>query len=50
MVRNRMVRFVKNLKAALLDRDLIDADGRRLTIQDPLFAYWLKTRYMNGRG
>lgn len=41
---------VKNLKAALLDRDLIDADGRRLTIQDPLFAYWLKTRYMSGRG
>lgn len=41
---------IKNLKAALLDRDLIDVDGRRLRIQDPLFAYWLKTRYMSGRG
>lgn len=41
---------IKNLKAALLDRDLIDVDGRRLKIQDPLFAYWLKTRYMSGRG
>ena len=41
---------VKNLKSALLDRDLIDAEGRRLTIQDPVFAYWLKTRYVGGRG
>lgn len=41
---------VKNLKSALLDRDLIDAEGRRLRIQDPVFAYWLKTRYVGGRG
>ncbi len=41
---------VKNLKSALLDRDLVDAEGKRLTIQDPVFAYWLKTRYAGGRG
>lgn len=39
---------IKNLKSALLDRNLIDVDGKRLTIQDPLFAHWLKTRYVSG--
>ena len=41
---------VKNLRTAMLGRDLIDStpqDG--ISLQDPIFAYWLKERYCKGR-
>ena len=32
------------LKAALLERDLIEMDGRNVYISDPLFERWLRER------
>ena len=32
---------IPRLKDALLERDLIEIDGRELTIADPVFARWL---------
>lgn len=36
---------IKNLKKALLDKDLIDVMPDAITLQDPVFAYWLKEKY-----
>ena len=36
---------VKNLKKALQDKDLIDIWAKEITIQDPLFAFWIKNVY-----
>ena len=34
---------IKNLRTALLERDLIDIlPNNTLVIQDPIFAYWLR--------
>ena len=32
---------IPRLKDALLERELIEIDGRELTIADPVFARWL---------
>ena len=36
---------IKNLKKAMLDKDLIDVMPDAITLQDPVFAYWLKEKY-----
>ena len=36
---------IKNLRKALQDKDLIDILPDSTVIQDPVFAYWLKTKY-----
>lgn len=36
---------VKNLRKALQDKDLIDITHNTITLQDPLFAYWIKNIY-----
>ena len=36
---------VKNIKKALQDKDLIDIWAKEITIQDPLFAFWIKNVY-----
>lgn len=36
---------IKNLRKALLDKDLIDILPDSTVIQDPVFAYWLRNRY-----
>ena len=36
---------IKNLRKALLDKDLIDILPDSTVIQDPVFAYWLKKKY-----
>lgn len=36
---------IKNLKKAMQDKDLIDVMPNSITLQDPLFAYWLKEKY-----
>ena len=33
---------IPRLKNALLERDLIELDGREVTISDPVFARWLR--------
>ena len=35
---------IPRLKNALLERDLIELDGRDVFIADPIFAHWLKER------
>lgn len=35
---------IARLKKALIDRDLIDSDGRIITISDPVFSIWFKRR------
>lgn len=38
---------IKNLKKALLDKDLIDIlPDEKIIIQDPAFEYWIKTEYL----
>ncbi len=32
-------------KAALLKNDILDSNAGKLSFQDPIFAYWLKTEY-----
>ena len=40
---------VKNLRAAMLSRDLIDSTPQEgISLQDPIFAYWLRERYSKG--
>lgn len=36
---------VKNLRKALQDKDLIDVMSDSITIQDPIFAYWIKRTF-----
>lgn len=36
---------IKNLKKAMQDKDLIDVMPDAITLQDPVFAYWLKEKY-----
>lgn len=36
---------IKNLKKAMQDKDLIDVLPDVITLQDPVFAYWLKEKY-----
>ena len=36
---------IKNLRKALQDKDLIDILPDSTVIQDPVFKYWLKTKY-----
>lgn len=36
---------IKNLKKAMLDKDLIDVMPDAISLQDPIFAYWLKEKY-----
>lgn len=36
---------IKNLKKAMQDKDLIDVMPDAITLQDPIFAYWLKEKY-----
>lgn len=36
---------IKNLKKAMLDKDLIDVMPDAISLQDPVFAYWLKEKY-----
>ena len=36
---------IKNLRKALLDKDLIDILPDSTVIQDPVFSYWLKKKY-----
>lgn len=36
---------IKNLKKAMQDKDLIDVMPHAITLQDPVFAYWLKEKY-----
>ena len=36
---------VKNLKAALEKKDLIDISGKKVEIQDPMLKIWLKKNY-----
>lgn len=35
---------IARLKKALIDRDLIDSDGRSVIISDPVFSIWFKRR------
>lgn len=35
---------IARLKKALIDRDLIDTDGRSITITDPVFSIWYKRK------
>lgn len=35
---------IARLKKALIDRDLIDTDGRSITITDPVFSIWFKRK------
>ena len=36
---------IRILKAALRKKDLIDIEGKRVFIQDPVFRLWLKTQF-----
>ena len=36
---------IKNLRKALQDKDLIDISPNSTVLQDPVFSYWLKTKY-----
>ena len=36
---------IRILKAALRKKDLIDIEGKRVFIQDPVFCLWLKTQF-----
>lgn len=36
---------IKNLKKAMQDKDLLDVMPDVITLQDPVFAYWLKEKY-----
>lgn len=36
---------IKNLKKAMQDKELIDVMPDVITLQDPVFAYWLKEKY-----
>ena len=36
---------IKNLKKAMQDKDLIDVMPDAISLQDPVFAYWLKEKY-----
>lgn len=36
---------IKNLKKAMQDKDLIDVMPDVITLQDPVFAYWLREKY-----
>ncbi|MDY4627409.1 MAG: hypothetical protein SO440_00660 [Prevotella sp.] len=36
---------IKNLRKALLDKDLIDILPDSTVIQDPVFSFWLKKKY-----
>jgi hypothetical protein len=35
---------IPRLKKALIDKDLIDTDGRNITITDPIFSAWFKRK------
>lgn len=35
---------IERLKSALLERDLIDLDGKNIFLTDPIFTIWLKKR------
>jgi hypothetical protein len=38
---------IKNLKKALLEKDLIDIlPKKKIELQDPIFLLWLKTNYV----
>lgn len=36
---------VRIMRDALRKRDIIDVEGKRVFIQDPMFHLWLKTQY-----
>ena len=36
---------VKNLKKAVIDKDLVNVEDGTMTIQDPVFKHWLLARY-----
>ena len=36
---------IKNLKKAMQDKDIIDVMPNAVSMQDPVFAYWLKEKY-----
>lgn len=36
---------IKNLKKAIIDKDLINVESSTMTIQDPVFKHWLLERY-----
>lgn len=38
---------IRILKEALRKKDLIDVEGRKVSIQDPVFCLWLKTQFRN---
>ena len=35
---------IARLKKALISKDLVDTDGRKLTITDPVFSVWFKRK------
>jgi len=37
---------IKNLRKAMQDKDLIDVMPDAVTMQDPVFAYWLREKYV----
>jgi uncharacterized protein len=36
---------ITRIKAALENHEIIDALGKKITLNDPLFEIWLKKRY-----
>ena len=36
---------IKNLKKAIIDKDLINIENGAMSIQDPVFKHWLLERY-----
>ncbi len=37
---------VSKIKKALIDKEIIDQQGKKISFQDPLFKLWLKRRYI----
>jgi hypothetical protein len=36
---------VSRIKTALENKELIDISGKKISLNDPLFEYWLKRKY-----
>ena len=34
-------------KTALVQKDILDIQASKVSFQDPIYAYWLKTEYFN---
>ena len=34
-------------KTALVQKDILDIQASKISFQDPIYAYWLKTEYFN---